>query len=624
RKGRGSAGTPFQFRVAVPKHQLPGVIEYRVATRQAVSSVAQLLVTDFPVANETDQENGSAATAQDIKLPVAMCGVCEKFEDVDCYRFAGQAGQAVTIQIFAQRVTERIHGMVVRGPRIYLMDPILTLIGPNGQVLAQNDNYFGGDSWLHAELPIDGQYVLEVRDARYAGDTRYAYCVEFSSAPFAHSLFPLAVQQSSPTTHELIGVGLGETRAVATPLQCDQVGWRQVRVETQRGLTNPVPLLVSPHPQMIEQEPNNSATEANPISLPQGVNGRLQEADDADGFRFTATKGQAYRFEVEAARQGLALDSVLELYDAEGKLLAEADDIANPRAKDSELVWTAPADGEFVIAVRDLHGRGGERFVYHLRAELAEPDFVLTGEYYYSMIAPGGHMMWFAKVDRRNGFDGPVDVEVQGLPAGVTATPVTIPAGMNHCAIILNAAADAQINASLVRTIGRARIKGSDGAEREIVRQGHITCEQQSSGGGQARWPINTQVVGVTRPLDLKRVTATPTDVTLRPGESAEITVRIERNPEFKDAVSLAMSFDYFATKFGEQLPPGITMGSKSTVRLTGDVLEGKIILEANDKPLAVNRLPIAVLARVAITFSITTNYASNPVYLTVEPAKAE
>ena len=231
-------------------------------------------------------------------------------------------------------------------------------------------------------------------------------------------------------------------------------------------------------------------------------------------------------------------------------------------------------------------------------------------------------MMWFAKVTRLNGFDGPIEIFVENLPTGVTAEPVTIPSGVSHCGIILQAAEDAPIDASLARVGGRALIAGPDGAEREVVHYGRITCEQQGSGGGQARWPIHTQIVGVTQPLDLLKVEAEPRDITIKPGESAEIKVRIERNEGFKDPVTLAMSFDYFASKYGEQLPPGVTVGKASKLRLSGDVLEGTVVLEASDKAIAVERLPIAALARVSITFSITTNYATNPVYLTVQPAE--
>jgi len=628
RSGRGSVGTPFRFQVEIPESQLPGVYEYRIATKQAVSSCAQILVTDYPVVEEEKKENGTPGAAQPVEVPAAICGVCERFEDVDCFQFLAKSGQQLTFQIFAQRVTDRLHNVVVRGPRIYLMDPILTLIGPNGQVVAQNDNFFGGDSFIHAAMPLDGQYTLEVRDARYAGNDRYSYCVEISDKPFAHTLFPMAIHKATSAEVNIVGEILGDMMAtqvddkIKDDNESGESGWAMLRMKTPRGLTNPVPLKFSSFPQLIETEGNNSYDEANDITLPMGVNGRLLEVDDTDFYRFEAKKDRQYHFEIESHRFRLPLDSVLELYDSNGKLLIESDDLTKLRTKDARLLWNCPSDGNYAIAVRDLHARGGTRFVYHLRAELAQPDFELFGEYYYAMLAPGTRMIWFAKIERLNGFDGPVAIEVDGLPDGVTQTPVTIPPGMNHCGIVLFAAPDAGINASLVQVRGRATIKDHEGNEFEIVRRGHVTCEQQGSGGGQARWPIETQIVGVTKPLDLVNVTARPEEIKLKPGESAEIDVRIKRVEGFKDAVTLAMSFDYFANKLGEQLPPGVVMSGKSKARLTGDDLEGQIILEATDKAVSVDRLPIAVLARVSITFSITTNYASNPIFLTVDSTR--
>ena len=614
RRGRGSAGAPFRFQVELPEDQMPGVYEYRVATKQAVTSCAQLLVTDYPVITEASSENGTPGTAQTVDFPVAICGICEKTEDVDCFRFRAEAGQELTFQIYAQRVTNKIHSMVVRGPRIYLMDPILTLIGPRGQVLAQNDNFFGGDSFIYAKLPVEGEYTLEVRDARYAGDQRYSYCVEIADRPLIHAVFPMAIQQGTTAEVDLVGDLLGDVGPVSVNAERPRA-----RIELPQGTTNPLPLLVSQYPQINEREGNNSFEEAATVDLPVGLNGRLGTVDDIDFYRFSASQGQSFCFELESHRHGLPLDSVLELYDVDGKHLAEADDLSSHQTKDSRLLWTAPDDGTYAVAVRDLHGRGGPRFVYHLRAELAQPDFELFGEYYYAMLAPGTRMMWFARIERLNGFEGPVAIEVAGLPSGVTATPVTIPSGMNHCGIILTADASAQIDASLATVCGRATVADVDGNEKQITRFGRATCEQQASGGGQARWLIDTQIAAVTSPLDLSRVIATPEEVTLKPGETAQIDVRIERVEEYTDAVTLDMQFKYFESVLGDQLPPGVTMSSKSKARLTGDVLEGKIVLQANDKALPVDRLPLAVLARVSITFSITTNYASNPVYLTVK-----
>ncbi len=442
--------------------------------------------------------------------------------------------------------------------------------------------------------------------------------------------FPQAVQQGQPAEVEVIGHLLGGQRqqdgkpsVAKLPGMNDAAEIVRRRLNVPGGETNPVSILVSRHPQLVERSGVPSASsvtgEATPINLPAGINGRLSRDDEADRYTFAARKGSAYRFEVFARRLGSPMDAVLEVYDSQGKPLAEADDGDLFRGKDSRLTWTAPADGQYLIAVRDLHGRGGQRFVYHLEVEPAEPDFELSGEYYYAMLAPGARMIWFAKIDRQNGFDGPVAIEVEDLPPGVMQTPVTIPGGMSHCGIILSAAKDAAIGASLVRVRGKATVRGADGRERQLVRYGRITCEQQNSGGGQARWPIETQIVGVVKPMDLIAVTATPNEVIVSPGKPAQIDVRIERSKNYTDAVTLDMEFKYFTQVFGAQLPPGVTMAGKSKTRLTGNVLEGTIVLEAAPTALPVERLPVAVVAQVSISFSVNTNYASNPVYLTVK-----
>ena len=619
RRGRGSVGTPFRFECTVPKDQAARVYEIRAATKTAVSSATHLMVSDFPVVEETKSENGNKESAQTVSIPVAISGACEKAEDVDLYKVTGKAGEVVTFQIFAQRVTHAVHSMQAGGG-VYLMDPILTLYGPNGQVVAQNDNFYGADSFIALKLPQDGDYMLEVRDARYIGNAKYVYCVEISNQPFAHTTFPFVVQQGKESVVRVLGHNLddGLLTTVESPAN-DRLGWKPVRATSSKGGTNPVEVLVSPNPQVVANE-NLSRESALSVSLPVGLNGHLTSPNQSHHYAFEAKKNQYYLFEVIANQRGLPIDCVIEVHDANGKKLVEGDD--GLQTKDAKLYFKAPADGRYVMSVRDLHDRGGERFLYHIKAEPSGPDFELHGEYYYAQLAPGTRMMWFARINRLNGFAEPVEILVDGLPPGVTVEPTKIPAGMNHCGIILSAAKDAKVGASLVRISGRAKVKAYDGSERRLIRQGRITCELQTQGGGQARWPIKTQVVGVTEPLDLLSVETKQSEITLTPGGKAELDVVIKRKDGFKDPVTLAMAFKYFSTTHGAQLPTGVTVSKASKTRLAGDVLEGKIVLEASDKAIPVERLPIAALARVSITFSITTNYASSPVYLTIPTKK--
>lgn len=629
RKSRTHVGTPFRFNVTVPEDQPTGVYELRVATKRAVSSISHLLITDFPVVEETKEGNDLPASAQAVPLPSAICGVCDRNEDVDCFRFSGEQGQRITAQVYAQRVTECIHTMVVKHP-VYHMNPVLTVLGPSGQVVAENDNFYGGDSFLNCELPESGNYVVRIRDVRYAGSEKFSYCLEISEQPFLKAVFPMAIQLGTSVELQPVGFSLEDVEPLTlTASQEQPVGWNPVRCRIPGGLTNEVPVLTSPHQQFAVGTGSDSLESATPIEMPSGISGRVAEPDAAQFFSFDARKDQFYLFEVEAHRHGLPIDGLIEIYNADGKLLAEVDDsVGSPAAyswstKDSQLRFKVPADGKYFVSVRDSNGRGGDHFVYYLRAEIDGPNFDLFGEYYYAMLAPGTRMLWFAKIKRQNGFGGPVELGIDGLPAGVHLTPATIPAGMDHCALILSADDDAKIDAGLVRVFGKATVARPGNPTTEIKRYGHVTCElQQGGGSAQIRWPCRTQIVGVTEPLDLVTVEASPAALKLERGSRVEIKVRVIRQKGNSDPATLAMRHMYYTNSCGDQLPPGVTLSTESRTQLKGTESETILILEASKDALPVQNLPIAVMTRMYVTYNISTNFASTPLSLTVKAAQ--
>ena len=619
-------GQEYRFTVEVPASQLPGVREFRIATDQSVSSVGHLLVTDFPVVVETDADNGLPRTAQRVGVPVAVCGVIDAFEDVDHFRISGRAGQELVCQIYAQRVTRSIHCMAIQYPKIHLMDAYLTLRDARGRVIAENDNFVGGDSLLHCRLPASGEYDLEVRDSRYAGDPRYVYCVEISERPVTLAAFPIGIQLGARTSVELIRsrpVNVEDILESAGTVTWQsppgaQVGWETVWAADQPGTDNPVPRLVSRDPQVVVSGQNLSIQTATSVSLPVGLSGRFRKPGQTHYFRFAAKKDAVIRFDVQSQQRGFAVDSVLQVLDAAGKKLASSDD--GYFTKDAQLYFRAPAGGEYVLAVRDLNRRAGDRFLYHLQAEPSGPDFEIHGEYYYGMLAPGGHAVWFVRLKRLNGFGGPVEVLVDNLPKGVTCQPATIPAGMDHCALVFSASQQAPVNAALVRVRGKARLPRTGQKSIEVIREAHVLGELRRAGASRfVRRPIKTQLLGVTRPLDLHAVEAMPAELSLSRGGTAKLKVKIKRSPEYSEQVLLDMALFFFNTKVGQQLPPGVTLVGPPTKKLTGEQLETTFTLQASQTALLVKRLPVAAVARVPITYSIMTSYASNPVFLTVK-----
>ncbi len=71
------------------------------------------------------------------------------------------------------------------------------------------------------------------------------------------------------------------------------------------------------------------------------------------------------------------------------------------------------------------------------------PAFTLTLDTDTAVVLQGGALMLKAHVERGAGFDGAVQVALSGLPAGVTAPLVTIPAGATDADVLLSADAAA-------------------------------------------------------------------------------------------------------------------------------------------------------------------------------------
>jgi hypothetical protein len=127
--------------------------------------------------------------------------------------------------------------------------------------------------------------------------------------------------------------------------------------------------------------PKGRKTEEMAVELPGVINGQILPGE-VDRYRFRATKGQRLVI-VAAARQLIPyipdavpgwFQATLALYDIEGKELAYDDDFRfNP---DPVLFCRIPADGEYVVEIKDAIYRGREDFVY--RISLGELPFVTS------------------------------------------------------------------------------------------------------------------------------------------------------------------------------------------------------------------------------------------------------
>ena len=161
------------------------------------------------------------------------------------------------------------------------------------------------------------------------------------------------------------------------------VGPYDVRAVTPRGLSNFRAFTVSDWAEVVEAEPDDQPGQAQAITLPVVVNGRIDKPTDVDCYRFTARQGQRVSIDCWAWRVDSQLDGTIMVYDDQGKELGYSGDFAG---KDPFLDFTAPADGAYVVKVWDfIYGGSGDHFyrlqigsVPHLDAVI--PAAVRPGE----------------------------------------------------------------------------------------------------------------------------------------------------------------------------------------------------------------------------------------------------
>jgi hypothetical protein len=113
-----------------------------------------------------------------------------------------------------------------------------------------------------------------------------------------------------------------------------------------------------------DKDPNGGFREAQLVELGQVIRGSIKEEKDVDVFRFRGIAGQRIQADVVAARGGSLLDSILTLFDSRGILLGTNDDVG--KSSDSTLTMTLPADGDYLLALQDVHDRGSSWHQYEL------------------------------------------------------------------------------------------------------------------------------------------------------------------------------------------------------------------------------------------------------------------
>lgn len=432
------------YKVNVPPDTACGIHGMRIVTDKGVSPLKFLFVDDLPSV-ESVGSNVSMPTAQTISVPTAVNGNVAGL-NWQYFKFPVQAGQKLSIEVVARRIGSAL-------------DPMLRLLDAKGRELAYIDDTPGlsSDSALVYTFRDAGEYFLELRDIKYGGG---AYRLRIGDFPVATVAYPLAVQRGTTANVTLAGYGVDGLVPVALAVAADQpADWLNVSLKRPNGASGYSSVAVVSSPQFLEQEPNNTAEQANRIELTQDINGRLEQPGDVDRFVFTAKKDQSVSFFGITRQQGSPTDLNFKILNKAGGQVAVAEDSGT---NEGSVTYKFTEDADYSLLVEDLNHRGGSEHAYRIAVTQNPPQFSLAASLDAFNIPAGGSVM--ATVTAvRTGYAGPIELSATNLPAGVTASRSVIGTGRNDAVMTLQAPAGFPAGEMhTISIVGTAKIGGAD------------------------------------------------------------------------------------------------------------------------------------------------------------------
>ena len=498
-----------------------GIHEARVMTRLGISSSRAFSVGTLDEVSQT-KANTTLATAMELKVN-SICNATMTNRAVDHFVFEGRKGQRVIVDCATRGIDSKLDATVI-------------IADAAGRDLVVERR--GGT--LDFTVPEDGKYVIKIHELTFKGGQAYYYRLGVWELPVGAPIVRM------PTTKPV-----------------NSFSWPPQGLKEQAELA--------------EVEPNNDRTRAQKISLPCDIAGSFFPAADVDVFEFEAKKGDVWWVEVASERFGLPTDpSILVQHvartgDTEKTTdVAEFSDIPSPvKVSSNGYAYDGPPynagtadilgkleikeDGLHRLQISDLFGgtRNDPKNIYRLVIRKAAPDFaIVTWAMHMELrngdrnalskplaLRGGATMALEVIAIRRDGFDGDIDLAMEGLPEGVTASGLKIPAGQSRGLILVTA------NQNAPRAIGSGTFFGRATINGEVVTR---PCRLASFA-----WPIPDSWGEIPRPrlmadvpvsvsgLEFAPITISPPKEmqTVTAGEKLTIPLLHTRRSEFSGAV---------------------------------------------------------------------------------------
>ena len=183
---------------------------------------------------------------------------------------------------------------------------------------------------------------------------------------------PLSPEEAAKVTAYLQALTRAGELSVQITVPKDAVpGQRELRVVTANGVTTAATFTIGALPEIRSEGAKTSTAAPQKLTLPVTVNGAITASGQRDYFQFDAKKGERIAVNVEAFRinepSAQFFNPAIFVADASGNVLTKsAGGDTLLRGTDPALIFDAPADGAYILLVRDLMYHANPLSVYRL------------------------------------------------------------------------------------------------------------------------------------------------------------------------------------------------------------------------------------------------------------------
>ncbi len=545
RKGRRNIGEEdnlqladqVRFRLTVAPDAEPGLRDLRLLLPNGMTNRLYFEVGELPdvLGKEPDDEQGTFVET----LPATLNGQVMR-SDADRFRFRARKGQTLVARakgrLFVPYLADAVPGW---------FQPVMRIYDSRMKEVAYNDDYrYQVDPVILFDVPEDGEYTVEIRDALHRGREDFVYRIDLGELPFITSIYPLGGTTGRKSSVMLRGVNLPGT---ALKLKPAEEGRIPVSVRKKNGpMSNTVYFESGPEVQRYAdlRRPNFTIGQAAEIGLGEVFNAVVDRPMRVHWYRIDVPARQPVVFEVMARRLGSPADMRMTLYDSRGKVLADVDDTPDKE----EYLLTHHADPQIIRRFRqeetcflrliESQGKGGEEYAYRLKVGRAEADFALNIEPATVSVARGGSGVLNVIALRKQQFRGPIDLHVEGLPEGFRISSARIPQGSQRLMLTVTALEGADTAVVQPKIYGTAEGEGGrvvrrDARPVETMMQAfyytHLMPIDEFRLEVTDRLPFSLSVAEPERPLSLSAERKVP------------LTVRIRRDEGYDEPITLML-----------------------------------------------------------------------------------